>query len=322
MADTKEKQAEATSTARRSKRVRKATATFTIESKEVKNKVYIPGNGTQLGDIENIKTLIHRANNDDLKILHKVLYGRPGKQTIRKRTIRAFKGYLESEVGGYKNRIGKLSTKDLKYCFSVLDLKKGGDKESNAADLLEFLKSPNVESTAKSKTLSLSTKRKRKSQAKGKSKKSKTGAKRPLSGYMLYIQSIRKEVTKENPGLKMVEITKILGEKWRALSPGQQQKWKDKSKTAASKTTKKKSKPTKKKSTADEESTDSDDDDEPLGAPESIEEKLKVAIKKILKEENLQELTVRKIKDILRKDFGEAVDENKKFIKTFVKEQF
>lgn len=47
-----------------------------------------------------------------------------------------------------------------------------------------------------------------------------------LKGYMLFAQQKRKEIQEENPGLKIIEISKILGEKWRNLSDDEKKKYK------------------------------------------------------------------------------------------------
>lgn len=41
--------------------------------------------------------------------------------------------------------------------------------------------------------------------------------KRPLSAYMLWLNSARESIKKENPGIKVTEIAKRGGELWRAM---------------------------------------------------------------------------------------------------------
>jgi hypothetical protein len=41
--------------------------------------------------------------------------------------------------------------------------------------------------------------------------------KRPLSAYMLWLNSAREQIKKENPGIKVTEIAKKGGEQWRAM---------------------------------------------------------------------------------------------------------
>ena len=42
--------------------------------------------------------------------------------------------------------------------------------------------------------------------------------KRPLSAYMYYSNSVRKEVQEENPGAKITEIAKLVGKRWALCS--------------------------------------------------------------------------------------------------------
>eukprot|EP00960_Hanusia_phi_P047941 758684-Hanusia_phi.AAC.1 len=42
--------------------------------------------------------------------------------------------------------------------------------------------------------------------------------KRALSAYMLFANEVRADVVKKNPEMKMTEISKIIGDKWKALS--------------------------------------------------------------------------------------------------------
>lgn len=41
--------------------------------------------------------------------------------------------------------------------------------------------------------------------------------KRPLSAYMLWLNSAREQIKRDNPGIKVTEIAKKGGEMWRAM---------------------------------------------------------------------------------------------------------
>lgn len=41
--------------------------------------------------------------------------------------------------------------------------------------------------------------------------------KRPLSAYMLWLNSARESIKRENPGIKVTEVAKRGGELWRAM---------------------------------------------------------------------------------------------------------
>ncbi|KAF1802449.1 high mobility group box domain-containing protein [Mucor lusitanicus] len=58
---------------------------------------------------------------------------------------------------------------------------------------------------------------------KKKVEKDPNAPKRNLSSYMLYSQSVRPDVVKQNPTVRPVDIAKIIGEKWNALSDKEKQ---------------------------------------------------------------------------------------------------
>ena len=60
--------------------------------------------------------------------------------------------------------------------------------------------------------------------AQGKGKK-EVKVKRPPSAYILYCNSRREKVTGENPGASMIEITKILAQKWKDISDERKAKY-------------------------------------------------------------------------------------------------
>ncbi|CAM4707272.1 unnamed protein product [Leuciscus chuanchicus] len=47
--------------------------------------------------------------------------------------------------------------------------------------------------------------------------------KRPLTGYMTYVKEMQPNFSRQNPGLKNVDIIRKLAEKWRMLTPEQKQ---------------------------------------------------------------------------------------------------
>eukprot|EP00544_Gedaniella_sp_CCMP2646_P013237 CAMPEP_0202479814 /NCGR_PEP_ID=MMETSP1361-20130828/2_1 /ASSEMBLY_ACC=CAM_ASM_000849 /TAXON_ID=210615 /ORGANISM="Staurosira complex sp., Strain CCMP2646" /LENGTH=75 /DNA_ID=CAMNT_0049107165 /DNA_START=23 /DNA_END=250 /DNA_ORIENTATION=+ len=57
--------------------------------------------------------------------------------------------------------------------------------------------------------------------------KKKDGAKKPLSGFMLFSKEHRAKVKEENPDLTFGGIGKELGSMWRALSDKEKQAYKD-----------------------------------------------------------------------------------------------
>eukprot|EP01029_Cantina_marsupialis_P017095 TRINITY_DN383_c2_g2_i1.p2 TRINITY_DN383_c2_g2~~TRINITY_DN383_c2_g2_i1.p2 ORF type:complete len:367 (-),score=120.77 TRINITY_DN383_c2_g2_i1:259-1359(-) len=51
-----------------------------------------------------------------------------------------------------------------------------------------------------------------------KSKKKYGGPKRPSTSYFLWCSSVREEMKKEHPEMKVTELSKVMGEKWRGMS--------------------------------------------------------------------------------------------------------
>lgn len=105
--------------------------------------------------------------------------------------------------------------------------------------------------------------------------------KRPLSAYMIWLNSEREQIKKENPGIKVTEIAKKGGELWRAMKD--KTEWENKAAKAKedygkmlkefeanggsagdskkrSKTSKKPAKKSKKKDSDDDESDDDGSD--------------------------------------------------------------
>ena len=73
-------------------------------------------------------------------------------------------------------------------------------------------------------------------------KKQKTGPKRATTAYFYYAGEMRERVKAENPDLKITEMAKVIGAKWKALSDDEKQKYndmaeKDKERYAAEKAT-------------------------------------------------------------------------------------
>merc|ERR1719410_1920266 len=59
-------------------------------------------------------------------------------------------------------------------------------------------------------------------------RKDENAPKRPLSAYMLFAASVRSKIVKENPDMAVTDIMREQSVWWKALSDGEQAKWKDK----------------------------------------------------------------------------------------------
>ena len=58
-------------------------------------------------------------------------------------------------------------------------------------------------------------------------KKQKTGPKRATTAYFFFTADMRERVKEENPDLKVTEIAKVIGAKWKALTDEEKQKYND-----------------------------------------------------------------------------------------------
>ncbi|XP_077388832.1 FACT complex subunit SSRP1a [Festucalex cinctus] len=63
---------------------------------------------------------------------------------------------------------------------------------------------------------------------KEKKQKDKGGPKRPMSAYMLWLNSSRERIKSENPGISVTEISKKAGEMWRQLGKDEKEEWESK----------------------------------------------------------------------------------------------
>lgn len=120
-----------------------ASKGFTIEK----------GRGTQLKDIPNVAfKLSKRKADDNLHMLHTLLFGKKGKAHNLKRNIGQFSGYVWTENEDkqrtkIKERIDKFVKEKLLYFCDVLNIqinKANAKKEELSAKLLEFLESPHA----------------------------------------------------------------------------------------------------------------------------------------------------------------------------------
>ncbi|GJQ65992.1 putative DNA binding protein [Trypoxylus dichotomus] len=131
---------------RERKKVQRFNDNLPRDSKEP-TKLEIPtGRGVALGDIPRIDASISRFKNDDLKLLHRLLFKTPGKTTMIKKNIKRFNGFdftKDSEEYGKKlSGVQKFEVKQLKSVCEMLDLEKKGNKEEIAERIVEFLIEP------------------------------------------------------------------------------------------------------------------------------------------------------------------------------------
>ncbi len=205
------------------------------ESEELEIKA---GSGSKLGDIENVKRRLEltKATEPELTKLYSICFGRRGTQNVTKKHLREFSGFTEdSQRATAKDRISSAEVSILKLICGVLDLAVSGSKAELIERILNFLENPVASGREFQPKIKVASGTKRKSSGSAKksgsgSKKKKTeksGEKRPLSSFFKFQRRHRAEIKAENPGFTLIEVSKALGEKWRALSKEEQERYKD-----------------------------------------------------------------------------------------------
>ncbi|XP_061691307.1 FACT complex subunit SSRP1a isoform X2 [Syngnathoides biaculeatus] len=81
--------------------------------------------------------------------------------------------------------------------------------------------SPKKKKVAKPKVV----KEKKERKPRKEKQKDKGGPKRPMSAYMLWLNSSRERIKSENPGISVTEISKKAGEMWRQLGKDEKEEW-------------------------------------------------------------------------------------------------
>uniref|UniRef100_A0A667YAI5 FACT complex subunit SSRP1 n=1 Tax=Myripristis murdjan TaxID=586833 RepID=A0A667YAI5_9TELE len=80
----------------------------------------------------------------------------------------------------------------------------------------------------KAKKAKVVKERKERKPRKEKKQKDTGGPKRPMSAYMLWLNSSRERIKSENPGISVTEISKKAGEMWRQLGKDEKEEWESK----------------------------------------------------------------------------------------------
>ncbi|KAH3773489.1 hypothetical protein DPMN_174850 [Dreissena polymorpha] len=118
------------------------------ESLDAKPVEILEGKGRALGDIPFIEHKISRAKPEDLKLLYRVLFRKPGKQLEHRKHIRQFSRFPFPKTDEeYKKRLEilkKLSfTKNMiQHCCEIIDVPRSGNKEELIDRLMEWLEKP------------------------------------------------------------------------------------------------------------------------------------------------------------------------------------
>uniref|UniRef100_A0A3B5B5Y3 FACT complex subunit SSRP1 n=1 Tax=Stegastes partitus TaxID=144197 RepID=A0A3B5B5Y3_9TELE len=104
------------------------------------------------------------------------------------------------------------------------------DSNASASDSSEEGEESEDESAKKKKPKKVKVVKEKKERKPRKEKKQKDsgGPKRPMSAYMLWLNSSRERIKSENPGISITEISKKAGEMWRQLGKDEKEEWETK----------------------------------------------------------------------------------------------
>uniref|UniRef100_A0A4W6DF61 FACT complex subunit SSRP1 n=1 Tax=Lates calcarifer TaxID=8187 RepID=A0A4W6DF61_LATCA len=104
------------------------------------------------------------------------------------------------------------------------------DSNASASDSSEEGDESEDESAKKKKAKKAKVVKEKKERKPRKEKKQKDtgGPKRPMSAYMLWLNSSRERIKSENPGISITEISKKAGEMWRQLGKDEKEEWETK----------------------------------------------------------------------------------------------
>lgn len=359
------------------KRAKKTVERLDFQAPKPKEKIKIgDGGGDKLGDIPRTNYQINKRKAEELKLLHSILYDRPGKSASVKKNLRLFNGFaFAADSPDFTKKRDKLvrnsslTNAKLKLICSVLDLEKKGTHLDLIDRILNFLVAPKnsgkrapVKKRRRSKKkLSADDATSRKSRPKPKS--SSSGAKRSKPGSKskaIVMDSSTDDEEEEKTGAS-VEAEGSDGEekpsepeeeesdesskpkssrerkkkqrtpaKKRARSPSSdgsdgasEAEEKPKRKKAAAAKSKKADSSSSNKNNHSNAVEDSSDEDEPLirmvkKAP--TDEQLRKTVENLLKEANLEEMTMKQICQKVFDTYPEHdLSSRKDFIKQTVK---
>ncbi|XP_063217435.1 protein DEK isoform X2 [Bacillus rossius redtenbacheri] len=131
---------------RERKKVQRFTEEFKAEHQTIVPIDIPEGKGDCLGEIPRINAFLQTYRVDNLKPLHRLLFGRLGKTTLIKNNIKKFNGFDfakgSDQFEKKKNIISKLDVRNLKVICSVLDLDKKGTRDDLVVRIAEFLVCP------------------------------------------------------------------------------------------------------------------------------------------------------------------------------------
>jgi len=245
------------------KRQRKAVERMEYEEKEKVAFVIPQGPGEEIGNLPNVCYFFDKKKFEELKWIHRMMYGIVAKKTVIRKNIRKFTGFPEDFTEEQKQKRYKVLIAKpipiLKAFAQCCDLEMGGKKQDLLDRIMAFIESPKASGRELQKPAKKGAK---------KSKKSTKAVAPATSAFTFYAIDKRDEVKEAYPDGSKEELLSACRKMWDGEGDEGQQRYKDMSKTSATKTKKKrKLQPTKAKAkgkvaTSKEEVSDEDEEDE------------------------------------------------------------
>lgn len=310
-----------------------------LEISNDKKELHIPeGTGEKLGDCPRIEYQLNQVKAEDLKIIHRTLFDRPGSVAVIKKNIRKFNGFdFDKDDKRFEKKRAQLSKNTiagLKKMCKILDLERGGSKEDILNKLMDFLLAPKSsgESVPKPKKKRKSGSVKAKSKGKKNNKKKSVSKKKKSSDSsdLSASESEDEEDDEEDDDDDSSEESEEESEEEKPKKKKKQkvekksskkEKKAEKKKKQTRKKAEKKSTPKKRK--ISESSSDSSDDEPIIKKKKSppSDDDIHEDVKKILEGANLEEVTMKTvIKQVYAKYPDFDLTPRKEFIKSTVKQ--
>ncbi|GAB1610680.1 protein DEK-like [Argonauta hians] len=310
---------------------------MSVSSANDKKKTLIPeGSGDKLGECPIIEYHLNRVKSEDLKVLHRTMFDRPGTLVEIKRNIRKFNGF---DFGKDDKRFEKKSTvlaknttAALRKICEILGLERGGTKDEVLKRIMDFLVKPKDtgKNVPKPKKKRKSGETKSKGSSKSKKNKKSSHKKKVVASDSSESDSDKEEEAEEEEDNDEEEEQEESEEseseeevkevKKKKKSKPQKKPSKEKKKEKKKETPKKK---VVKKRKISDVSSDSSDDEPIIKKKKSppSDDDLHEDVKKILEGANLEEVTMKTvIKQVYAKYPDFDLTQRKEFIKSTVKQ--
>ncbi|CAI9739783.1 protein DEK-like [Octopus vulgaris] len=308
---------------------------MSVTSANDKKKILIPeGTGEKLGDCPIIEYQLNRVKAENLKIIHRALFDRPGSLVEIKRNIRKFNGFDfgkdDKRFDKKRALLAKNTTASLRKICEILGLERGGAKDEILNKIMDFLVKPKDtgKSVPKPKKKRKSGETKSKSKPKKNKKKSSSSQKKKVVSSDSSESDSDEEEEEEEEEQEDEESEQSEESEEEVKEVKKKKKSKPEKKPSKEKKKEKKKETPKKKVVAKKRkvsdvSSDSSDDEPIIKKKKSppSDEELHEDVKKILEGANLEEVTMKTvIKQVYAKYPDFDLTQRKEFIKSTVKQ--